>query len=128
VSDPDDLSELSARIHAAFSTAAYTNFNATYAFSFTWSYKESTLLQLVLCTDTHNNISFLIASYAQLGIPSERVGFFCDTDSHCVTYVPSTDNSTCNVSGQFIFQLNEKQIIDQVNFYQNNFLKHYFYY
>jgi hypothetical protein len=109
VENINDLDSVTVRIKLAF--PAYYSFKATTTYVITWVYNnnskstESTLLQVVLSTDMKS--SFMIVCYAQLNVPSDtNTAFYIDTYWQKNTFRVSTNDSNCNVPGQFIFQLN----------------------
>jgi hypothetical protein len=107
-----DLSILSSKIRSAYSTT-HGNFTAKFAYTITWLLTLNnfdmqnlniTFYQVILCSDGVS--SFMIVSYEQMDFTPDKPSFYFDTLLQENTFMPSITDSNCNVSGQFIFQLN----------------------
>jgi hypothetical protein len=104
-----DLNLLSSKIHLAYPT--FNSYQADFAYTITWILKKkgldskSTLYQVTLVWSGGFGL-FMIISYDHMDFLPDQLAFYFDPLLQEYTFQPSVTDSNCNVSGQFIFQLN----------------------
>jgi hypothetical protein len=107
------LANISGLIQSAY-PQQHAQFSASLGYIFTWVLTASelsdnitTLFQVTFAMDNTTNSSFMMVCYDQLGLPSDQLTSYQDTNGISIFFKGSTTESNCDVTGQFIFQLNQ---------------------